>query len=80
MFGTLWMYKEIVLAAAILMLAGTGTFLSFKLIRPKPFESAILTEWRCTRTAGIITVCTPPSQEARVARDQASSTGLAVAR
>jgi DMSO reductase anchor subunit len=79
MIGTLWMYKEIVLAAAILVLAGTGTFLSFKLIRPKPFESAILTEWQCTRTAGIITVCTAPSHEARATRDQAS-TGLAVAR
>jgi DMSO reductase anchor subunit len=71
MIGTLWMYKEIVLAAAILVLAGTGTFLSFKSIRPKPFESAILTEWQCTRTAGILTVCTAPSQGTKPARDEA---------
>jgi hypothetical protein len=81
MIATLWTYKEIVLAAAILMLAGTGTFLTLKLIRPKPFESAILTEWQCTRTAGILTVCTraAPSLEARVARDD-DRAGLAAAR
>lgn len=76
MIGTLWTYKEIVLAVVILVLAGTGTFLSFNLIRPKPFASAILTEWQCTRTAGILTVCTRamPSQE----RDDRAS--LVVAR
>jgi hypothetical protein len=69
MIGTLWTYKEIVLAAVILVLAGTGTFLSLKLIRPKPFVSSILTEWQCTRTAGIITVCTRAGPEARPARN-----------
>jgi hypothetical protein len=71
MIATLWTYKEIVLAVAILLLAGTGTFLSFKLIRPKPFESAILTEWQCTRTLGILTVCTreAPSLQARITRN-----------
>jgi hypothetical protein len=58
MIGTLWTYKEIVLAIIILVLVGTGALLSFKLIRPKPFTSAVLTEWQCTRTAGILTVCT----------------------
>jgi hypothetical protein len=79
MIGTLWVYKEIVLAATILVLAGTGTFLSFKLIRPKPFESAILTEWQCTRTAGILTVCTAPSRGIKPVSEQAS-TSLAATR
>jgi hypothetical protein len=81
MIGTLWTYKEIVLAVVILVLAGTGTFLSLTLIRPKPFTSAILTEWQCTRTAGILTVCTreAPSHDARVARDDERA-GLASAR
>lgn len=71
MIATLWTYKEIVLAVAILVLAGTGTFLSFNMISPKPFASSILTEWQCTRTAGILTVCTraASSREARTARD-----------
>jgi hypothetical protein len=75
MIGTLWTYKEIVLAAVILLLAGTGTFLSFKLIRPQPFASAILTEWQCTRTAGIVTVCTrtTPSPAAGPARNARTS-------
>jgi hypothetical protein len=72
MIGTLWTYKEIVLAVVILVLAGTGTFLSFNLIRPKPFASSILTEWRCTKTAGIVTVCTQAtsSPEIRRARNE----------
>ena len=70
MIWTLWTYKEIVLVVAILALAGTGAFLSFKLIRPKPFASSILTEWQCTRTAGILTVCTrAPSRETSATRD-----------
>ena len=75
MIGTLWTYKEIVLAAVILLLASTARFLSVKLIRPKPFASAILTEWQCTRTAGIVTVCTrrTPSPEARPARNARTS-------
>lgn len=75
MIGTLWTYKEIVLAAVILLLASTGTFLSFKLIQPKPFASAILTEWQCTRTAGIVTVCTrrTPPPEARPVRNARTS-------
>jgi len=75
MIGTLSTYKAIALAAAILLLAGTGTFLSFKLIQPKPYASAILTEWQCTRTAGIVTVCTrrTPSPEARPVRNARTS-------
>lgn len=78
MIGTLWTYKEIVLAVVILVLAGTGTFLSLTLIQPKPFTSAILTEWQCTRTAGILTVCTreASSRDARIARDDGRA-GLA---
>ncbi len=81
MIWTLLTHREIVLAAAILLLAGTGTFLSFKLMRPKPFESAILTEWQCTRTAGLVTVCAraTPSRETGPDRDS-GQTSLAVAR
>ncbi|HUN96668.1 MAG TPA: hypothetical protein VMU69_10575 [Bradyrhizobium sp.] len=81
MIGTLWTYKEIVLAVIILVFAGTGTFLSFNLIRPKPFTSAILTEWQCTRTAGILTVCTraaPPVETGSARADDRTS--LLVAR
>ena len=54
-----WTYKEIALVAAILMLACAAAFLSIKLTRPRPFASAVLTQqWQCTKTAGILTVCT----------------------
>jgi hypothetical protein len=81
MIATLWTYKEIVLAVAILALAGTGSFLSFRLISPRPFTSAILTEWQCTRTAGIMTVCTrlTSSPEIRDAREDGRA-NLAAAR
>ena len=54
-----WTYKELALVAAILMLACTAAFLSIRLTRPRPFASTVLTrQWQCTRTAGILTVCT----------------------
>ncbi len=54
-----WTYKEIALVAAILILACTAAFLSIKLTRPKLFASTVLTQqWQCTKTAGILTVCT----------------------
>jgi hypothetical protein len=58
MVWTLWTRKEIVLIAAILAFAGAAAFLSVKLTQPKPFESSVLTQWQCTKTAGILTVCT----------------------
>jgi hypothetical protein len=71
MIWTFWTRKEMVLVAAILALAGAGAFLSIKLIRPQPFASSILSEWQCTRTAGVLTVCTrvAPSRENRADRD-----------
>jgi hypothetical protein len=82
MIWTLRTYKEIVLVAAILALAGTSAFLSAKLIRPHPFASPVLTEWQCTRTAGILTVCTrgTPARETRAARDDDDGRLLAATR
>jgi hypothetical protein len=41
-----------------LAFASSAAFLSVKLTQPKPFESSVLTQWQCTKTAGILTVCT----------------------
>jgi hypothetical protein len=50
--------KAIVLTIAVLALAGAA-FVSVGLTRPKPFDSVVLSDqWQCTRTAGILTVCT----------------------
>jgi hypothetical protein len=50
--------KAILLAIALLAIAGTA-FVSAGLTQPKPFDSVVLSDqWQCTRTAGILTVCT----------------------
>jgi hypothetical protein len=52
-----WTRKATLLA--ILGLAGAGAFASVELTRPMPFDSVMLNgPWQCTRTAGILTVCT----------------------
>jgi hypothetical protein len=57
MIRNLWTRKATVLTIAILAFAGTAV--SVGLIRPKPFNSVVLNDpWRCTTTAGILTVCT----------------------
>ena len=57
MIRTSWTRKATVLAIAILALAGTAAAVG--LTRPQPFTSVVLNDqWRCTTTAGIITVCT----------------------
>jgi hypothetical protein len=54
-----WTRKAILLAIAVLALAGTAVFASVELTRPRPFDSVMLNgQWQCTRTAGILTVCT----------------------
>ena len=51
--------KAILLAIAMLALAGAAAFASVELTRPRPFASVMLNgPWQCTRTAGILTVCT----------------------
>jgi hypothetical protein len=51
--------KATLLAIAMLALAGAGAFASIELSRPRPFDSVMLNgQWQCTRTAGILTVCT----------------------
>ena len=57
MIRTLWTRKAAVLAVAILAVAGIAV--SVGLTQPKPFNSVVLNDqWRCTTTAGILTVCT----------------------
>jgi hypothetical protein len=58
MIWTHWTVKEMLLAAVILMLAFAASFLAIMLVRPHPVESSVLTEWRCSKTAGVVTVCT----------------------
>jgi hypothetical protein len=59
MTRTLWTRKSIVFIVAILVLAGSAAVLSVSLTHPTPFASAVLSaQWQCTKTAGILTVCT----------------------
>ncbi|MDB5605476.1 MAG: hypothetical protein JWP25_2376 [Bradyrhizobium sp.] len=59
MTWTFWTRKGIALIVAVLTLAGSTAVLSVSLTRPKPFASAVLSaQWQCTKTAGILTVCT----------------------
>jgi hypothetical protein len=59
MTPTSWTRKQIAVLVAISTLACAVVFLAIGLTGPKPFASDVLnTQWQCTRTAGIITVCT----------------------
>jgi len=59
MTSTFWTRKAIALGVAIVTITCTVTFLSVGLTQPKPFVSAVLSDqWQCTKTVGIITVCT----------------------
>ena len=50
--------RATLLAMAMLAIAGAA-IASAGLTRPKPFDSVMLSDpWQCTRTAGILTVCT----------------------
>jgi hypothetical protein len=55
----LWTRRQIALMAAIVALVSSAAYVSVSLARPRPVENAVLSDqWQCTRTAGIITVCT----------------------
>jgi hypothetical protein len=59
MTWTFWTRKATVLTIAILAVAGTAAVASVGLTRSEPVASAMLSDqWRCTKTAGILTVCT----------------------
>jgi len=59
MTPTLWTRKQIAILVAISTLACAVVFLAIGLASSKPFASDVLnTQWQCTRTAGILTVCT----------------------
>jgi hypothetical protein len=55
----LWTRRQIALMAAIVALAFGAAYLSVGLVRARPVESDVLSDhWQCTRTAGIVTICT----------------------
>jgi len=57
--NTSWIRKATLIATAMLALAGAAAFVSVELTRPRPVSSVMLNDqWQCTRTAGILTVCT----------------------
>ena len=57
--NTSWTRKAALLAIVAMALAGAAAFASVELTRPRPFTSVMLNgQWQCTRTAGILTVCT----------------------
>ena len=52
-----WTRKALVVAA--LMFASGAAYVALGVARPEPVASAALSgPWQCTRTAGILTVCT----------------------
>ena len=59
MTPSLWTRKQIAVLVAISTLACAVLFLAIGWTGPKPFASDVLNaQWQCTRTAGILTVCT----------------------
>jgi hypothetical protein len=59
MIGTLWTRKQQALMVAAVTLACAAGFLSTGLAQPRPASSAGLgVEWQCSKTAGVLTVCT----------------------
>jgi hypothetical protein len=56
MTGTLWSRKRRGLLVAI---AAVVAYLSIGLVHPKPtFNAALGAEWQCSKTVGVLTVCT----------------------
>jgi Spy/CpxP family protein refolding chaperone len=54
-----WTRKATALIVATLTLVCTFALLSASATRPEPFASpALNAQWQCTKTAGILTVCT----------------------
>ena len=54
-----WSRRKIALVAAVVVLASGAAYASVNLARPTPVENAVLSDqWQCTRTAGVLTVCT----------------------
>jgi len=55
----LWTRRQIALMAVIVALGSGAAYLSVGLVRTRPVQNAVLSDhWQCTRTAGILTVCT----------------------
>jgi hypothetical protein len=54
-----WTRYEIAPILAILMLAGTATYLAVKLARPQPVADTLIGDrWQCSKSAFVITTCT----------------------
>lgn len=59
MIGTLRIRGQRAGTIAIVALGCALALLSIQLLRPKPLSTASLgVEWQCSKTAGILTVCT----------------------
>jgi len=59
MTSSFWTPKTIALGVAVVVATCTVTFFSVGLPQTTPFVSAVLSDqWQCTKTVGIITVCT----------------------
>jgi hypothetical protein len=59
MTSSFWTHKAIALGVAVVAVTCTVTFFSVGLTQPKPVASSVLSDqWQCTKTAGIVTVCT----------------------
>lgn len=59
MTRTFWSRKRRGLLVAIAALTGVVAYLSTGLVHPKPtFNAALGAEWQCSKTAGMVTVCT----------------------
>jgi hypothetical protein len=57
-----WVRSNRRLIVAILVLAGGTAALSAGIMRPAPFPFPFpgsAADWQCSRTAGVLTVCTP---------------------
>nr|NUR37012.1 hypothetical protein [Sphingomonas sp.] len=53
--------KALAIAFALVAVAGAMLLLA----RPRPIESAVLgADWKCTRTAFVLTTCAPRAQQA----------------
>jgi hypothetical protein len=76
---TIWTRHESALIF-ILLLAGAATYLAIMLARPTPLaDTALGDRWQCSKTAGLITICTKKPTQA-LARAADASVGYVAAR
>jgi hypothetical protein len=65
MHRTSWRGADIVFMVVILAFACVAAYLSVRLTRPRPIANAGFgLEWQCSRTLGILTVCSRTAHDA----------------